>query len=204
MQIDSTGEFRGFFGANQVGFSWRRLITRFIATEQQQARLETVQPLAFSNIAQDEDGFIYTTTLGTDENQIKRLSPVGVDTLNHRTQTYGDLNNYGANIEMAAFVDLSVDENGLITALNMQSSRIYQYDRLGNLLFVFGGSGNQNGVFTTPSSLDQDSEGRVYVVDRGRNRVDIFRKLRLPHWFTRLLACTLTVSTKKRKPFGKK
>ncbi|MBO1005134.1 hypothetical protein [Pseudogracilibacillus auburnensis] len=175
MQIDGKGEFKGFFGANKVGFSWKRLITRLIATEEQKAKLASVQPLAFSNLDQDEDGFIYTTTLGTDENQIKRLSPVGVDTLNHETKKYGDLLSYGSNIEITAFVDVSANEDGLITALNLQTSRVYQYDKLGNLLFVFGGNGEQDGVFITPSSLAQNSNGVIYVVDKGRNRIDLFR-----------------------------
>lgn len=175
MQIDSKGEFKGFFGTNEVDFSLWRLITRLIATDEQKAKLESVQPLAFSNLAQDKDGFIYTTTLGTDENQIKRLSPVGVDTLNQGGKKYGDLLSYGNNIETSAFIDITINEDGLITALNLQTSRVYQYDKLGNLLFVFGGNGEQNGVFTTPASIDQDSEGILYVVDKGRNRIDLFR-----------------------------
>ncbi len=175
MQIDPEGEFKGFFGANDVGFSLKRLIVQLIATEDQEAKLESVQPLAFSNLDLDKDGFIYTTTLGTNENQIKRLSPVGVDTLNSEVNKYGDLENYGAYIENTAFIDLSVNDHGLITAINLQTSRIYQYDRLGNLLFIFGGLGDQNGVFTTPSSIEQNSKGEVFVVDKGRNRVDVFR-----------------------------
>ncbi len=175
MQIDPNGEFKGFYGANEVGFSWKRLFTKLIATDEQKAKLASVKPLAFSNLTQDRDGFIYTTTLGTDDNQIKRLSPVGVDTLNQGVKQYGDIRNYGAYIDVSAFVDLTVDENGLITVLNLQTSKIYQYDKLGNLLFIFGGNGDQNGVFTTPVSIDVNSQGIIYVVDKGRNRIDLFR-----------------------------
>jgi DNA-binding beta-propeller fold protein YncE len=175
MQIDENGEFKGYFGANPVGFSWSRLVTKLIATKEQKAKMETVKPLAFSNLDQDQEGFIYTTTLGEEINQIKRLSPVGVDTLNPSPKQYGDLVEYGSNIEIPAFIDLTVDKDGLITGLNLQTSKIYQYDKLGNLLFIFGGLGQQNGVFITPSSIDKNSKGNMYVVDKGRNRVDIFR-----------------------------
>ncbi|HLU23285.1 MAG TPA: hypothetical protein VKZ77_12535 [Bacillaceae bacterium] len=175
MQIDSTGDFKGFFGSNDVPFSLTNLIVRLIATEEQKAKLPSVQALAFSNLAQDEDGFIYTTTLGTDFNQIKRLSPVGVDTLNHGMNKYGDLISYGGPFEVSSFVDISINKDGLMTALNLTTSRVYQYDKLGNLLFVFGGNGAQNGVFTTPSSLAENSEGIIYVVDKARARVDLFR-----------------------------
>ncbi|GIN69895.1 hypothetical protein J14TS2_03700 [Bacillus sp. J14TS2] len=175
MQIDSMGEFKGFFGSNDVPFSLKNLIVRLIATDEQKAKLPSVRALAYSNLAQDSEGFIYTTTLGTDINQIKRLSPVGVDTLNQANNTYGDLTSYEGPFKVSSFVDVSINEDGLITALNLTSSRVYQYDKLGNLLFVFGGNGAQNGVFTTPSSLAENSEGIIYVVDKGRNRVDLFR-----------------------------
>ncbi|TDQ41036.1 NHL repeat-containing protein [Aureibacillus halotolerans] len=176
MQIDPNGDFKGFYGANDVGFSLKRFITRWIATEEQQAKLESTLPLAFTNLTQDSDGFIYTTTQGTDINQIKRLSPVGVDTLNHEEKMYGDLANFGVYLDVSSFIDVTVDEQGIITALNLQTSKMYQYDKLGNLLFVFGGIGEQNGLFVTPSSLDQNSDGLMYVIDKGRNRIDLFRK----------------------------
>ena len=175
MQIDRQGEFRGFFGSNDVPFSLQNYLVRIIATDEQLARLPSVSALAFSNLVMDDDGFIYTTTLGADINQIKRLSPVGVDTLNHGVNQYGDLIDYGGPFEISSFVDVSVNNDGLITALNLTTSRIYQYDRLGNLLFVFGGNGDQNGVFATPTALEENSNGIFYVVDRGRNRVDLFR-----------------------------
>jgi tetratricopeptide (TPR) repeat protein len=175
MQIDSKGDFKGFFGSNDVEFSLKRFLTRLIATEEQKAKLESVVPLAFSNLTLDKDGFIYTTTLGTDVNQLKRLSPVGVDTLNQGEKKYGDLIDYSETFQTSSFIDITVSEDGLITALDLTNSRIYQYDKLGNLLFVFGGNGDQNGVFLTPSSVDQNSEGIMFVVDKGRNRVDLFR-----------------------------
>jgi DNA-binding beta-propeller fold protein YncE len=173
MQIDQKGEFKGFFGANHVGFSWKRLFVKLVATKEQQQQLSTVKALAFSNVDQDQDGFIYTTTLGVDVNQIKRLSPVGVDTLPSGKQ-YGDLFVDGP-FETTQFVDVTVNKEGLITGLDLQTSKVFQYDKLGNLLFAFGGNGDQDGLFTTPSSIDQTSDGMIYVVDKGRNRIDRFR-----------------------------
>jgi tetratricopeptide (TPR) repeat protein len=123
---------------------------------------------------QDAEGFIYTTTLGTETNQLKRLSPVGVDTLNIGERRYGGRFDAGP-FEVPSFLDLAVDKDGVITALDLQSSKVYQYDKLGNFLFVFGGLGDQNGLFVTPSSLAQAADGTVYIVDKGRNRIDLFR-----------------------------
>ncbi|XEC96367.1 hypothetical protein AB6A23_07435 [Paenibacillus tarimensis] len=174
MQIDPNGEFKGFFGANHVGFSWKRMFVRLVATEEQKQRLAAVKALGFSNLDQDEDGFIYTTTFGEEYNQVKRLSPVGVDTLNSGNVPYGDIFAFGPFM-VPSFADVTVSKDGLITALDLQTSKVFQYDKLGNLLFVFGGPGDQDGLFATPSSLDQTSDGIIYVVDKGRNRIDRFR-----------------------------
>lgn len=174
LQIDKNGQFRGFYGANHIGFSWKRLIDKLIATDEQKAKLAVVKPLEFSNAVQDDEGFIYTTTLGTETNQLKRLSPVGVDTLNIGERRYGGRFDAGP-FSVPSFLDIAVDKDGVMTALDLQSSKVYQYDKLGNLLFVFGGLGNQNGLFVTPAALAQSADGIVYVVDKGRNRVDMFR-----------------------------
>jgi len=174
IQIDPNGQFRGFFGANHIGFSWSRLINKFILTDEQKARQKVVKPFEFSNAVQDEEGFIYTTTLGTEFNQLKRLSPVGVDTLNIGNRRYGGRFDAGP-YSVPSFLDIAVDNDGVITALDLQSSKVYQYDKLGNFLFVFGGVGSQNGLFVTVSSMDQSADGTIYVVDKGRHRVDMFR-----------------------------
>ncbi len=48
-----------------------------------------------------------------------------------------------------AFVDITVDKKGFITALDQTNGELYQYDKLGNLIFIFGGIGNQDGLFKT-------------------------------------------------------
>lgn len=175
MQIDPNGEFKGFYGANHIGFSLKRLFIKLIATKEQRSQLTTVKPAEYAGVDLDNEGFIYTTTLGTATNQLKRLSPVGVDTLNIGIERqYGDLYSDGP-FSVPSFLSISVDEKGFITAMDLQSSKVYQYDKLGNMLFSFGGRGDQNGLFVTPAGIDQSSDGIVYVTDKGRNRIDRFR-----------------------------
>lgn len=175
MQIDPNGDFKGFFGANHIGFSWTRLLIKLVATKEQKNQLATVRPAEFSDVNHDEEGFMYTATLGERINQIKRLSPVGVDTLNGIARRYGDRYADGP-FQMASFVGIDVDREGFITALDLQTSKVFQYDKLGNLLFSFGGNGDQNGLFVTPAAVSHSSDGMIYVVDKGRNRIDRFRK----------------------------
>jgi tetratricopeptide (TPR) repeat protein len=179
MQIDPNGDFKGFFGANHIGFSLERLIVNFLATQEQKDQMAKAKPPEFSNLVQDQKGFIYTTTFGISYNQIKRLSAVGVDTLNPggARNMYGDLYMPRQNWQrlFPSFVDVTVSDQGIITALDQITGKVFQYDKLGHLLFIFGGLGNQNGLFTTPASIDQTSDGTIYVVDRNRGRIDRFR-----------------------------
>lgn len=177
LQIRPDGQFAGFFGANHVGFDWTRVLVRLIATREQRAQLASVRPPEFSNLFEDNEGFIYTSSLGVSFNHIKRLSAVGVDTLNRDNEyIYGDFFMPLRNNEflVEAFVDVSVSAQGLITALDQTTGKLFQYDKLGNLLFIFGGIGAQNGLFLTPSSVAETSDGTLYVADRTRNRIDRF------------------------------
>ena len=176
IQLDPNGQFKGFYGANHVGFSWRRLFIRFVASESQQNKIAQVRAAEFSNLDMDDEGFIYTTTLSESFNQIKRLSPVGVDTLNVGIERqYGGFYSQGP-FAMPSFIGISVDDNGIITALDLQASKVFQYDKLGNFLFAFGTVGEQRGTFTTPADVAQNKNGDIYVADRGRNSIEVFRK----------------------------
>jgi tetratricopeptide (TPR) repeat protein len=177
MQIKPDGQFAGFFGANHVPFSWTRVLVKLVASEEQKDQIASVRPPEFSNLFQDSEGFIYTSTLGVPVNQTKRLSAVGVDTLNaYADFRYGDLYMPLSNGQelLDAFVDVSVSKSGLISALDQTTGRVFQYDKLGNLLFIFGGIGLQDGLFRTPSSIAETSDGMIYVADRTRNRIDSF------------------------------
>lgn len=54
------------------------------------------------------------------------------------------------------------------------NARIVRFDANGRYLFEWGSAGTASGEFDVPHSLDVDSEGRVYVADRGNARVQIF------------------------------
>jgi tetratricopeptide (TPR) repeat protein len=72
------------------------------------------------------------------------------------------------------FIDLTSDENGVISALDQQSGHIYQYDQEGHILTVFGGLGNTKGYFKKPVSIAADSRGNLFVLDAVRNNIQKF------------------------------
>ena len=53
-------------------------------------------------------------------------------------------------------------------------NRIIKFNARGEYLFEWGGSGDGPGQFNQPHALAMDSRGRLFVADRGNNRIQIF------------------------------
>ncbi len=183
LQISPEGRFAGFFGANHVDWSFSRVIVKLIASKEQRQQMASEKPPEFSNVFEDAEGFYYTTTVGIHTNQVKRLSTVGVDILNgdggggsKEKNTYGDyqLPTYNYSPAFESFVDVTASRDGLITALDSVTGKAFQYNAIKNMLFIFGGIGEQDGLFKAPSSIAELSDGTIYIADKGRNRIDRF------------------------------
>ena len=54
------------------------------------------------------------------------------------------------------------------------TGRILKFDRDGNFIKEWGEIGFRPGQFRTPHALEFDSQGRLYVADRGNHRIQIF------------------------------
>jgi sugar lactone lactonase YvrE len=182
MEFDSDGGFVGFIGTNRVKFNPVDLFWKRISTKKQRDQMQQFIPLEFNNIAIDDDGFMYTTT--SEENSsspIKKLNPSGVDIL--RSKGYfppkGDIRtlNVGSLPGSSIFVDVTQDEGGVFSALDSKRGRIFTYDKDGNLLYMFGGLGGQQGKFRTPSAIAMLGE-QVIVLDKDNNRLTVFEPTR--------------------------
>jgi len=54
------------------------------------------------------------------------------------------------------------------------NNRIIKFDKDGNYLMQWGSMGSENGEFRDPHALAMDSQGRLFVGDRGNSRLQIF------------------------------
>ena len=65
------------------------------------------------------------------------------------------------------------------------NARIVKFDANGRFLMAWGEQGSAPGQFNTPHGLAFDSQGRLFVVDRGNNRIQIFDQLGnfLEEWY---------------------
>lgn len=176
--LDPRGEFRGFFAPNHVGFSLRRVLIRMFATEAQREKLSKELPPPHSNVFITPSGFIYSSTTYAQQNQIKKLNGVGTDVLNRPAvgnKDYGFALPRGGRPVTPSFVDLTVNAQGIISAIDAANGVIYQYDDERNLLTMFGGKGEENGKFGFPSSIETDPDGLLYILDKDRNNIQVFR-----------------------------
>ncbi|MFF2910698.1 gluconolactonase [Paenibacillus sp. NPDC057934] len=179
IELDSGGNFTGFMGTNRVKFDAWDYFWKKMSTKEQRSKLEQFVPLEFNNVDLDSEDFLYTTTSElTSSDPIKRLNPVGEDVL--RRQGYwfprGDIYSMG-NSESSLLIDVKVGENGVYSALDSRKGRVFTYDQDGNLLYIFGRMGEQEGTFRTPVALERRGD-HFLVLDKAMNRISIFKPTR--------------------------
>lgn len=183
LQYDLDKSFMGYFGANKVevtadvlfDYMWKSILS-----DAQREAMTSIIPIEYSNIDCCEDGFVYTSTVGTElpKSQIKKLNPLGNNIykgVGNSEFNFGDeeMSYTLGSVKQPSFIDVKVDEKGFVYAVDMTSNRIFQRDQDGNLVAVFGGSGNQLGTFRTPVAIEV-FEAKVYVLDRLKNNITVF------------------------------
>lgn len=75
--------------------------------------------------------------------------------------------------------DVHVAGNGDIFVAEGHGSggdRIIKFNSRGEYIMEWGGRGDQPGQFNQPHGLAMDSQGRLFVADRGNNRIQIFNQ----------------------------
>ena len=184
LQYDSDGTFLGFYGAERVEVTPSLLWDEFwkkILSEKAAAGIKRQVPTSFINFDLDDDNFVYGIRGGKGDGtgQIRKLNPLGVNILldeDGNQAAFGDLEYHfdvQANLTIyTTFCDLTVDDRGFITGLDNTRNRLFQYDQNSNLLFTFGGKGNEAGTYQTPVAVENLGD-RLYVLDKGRGSVTI-------------------------------
>ncbi len=179
------GDFNGYFGANRVEATGEVLMNAFwklIFSREQAKRMRRSVPVEISNFDIDEDNFIYTVTesktVTTDV--LKKLNSAGTNiftNLGYSDYTFGDsLTKYYRNKTYTSQItDVDIGENGVINLLDVATGRVFQYDDECQLLFIFGGIGQQKGTFTTPNAVESLGN-KIYVLDGRKASVTVFKQ----------------------------
>ena len=171
MTIDAENKFQGYVGAGDVSFSFANMLFRMFASEKQKKQVSKKEADTYSSFELGSSGLLFSTALGK-KDQIRVINTIGNNIFpsgNYGEVTYGSS---GGRIN-PQFLDITEQDEYIITVTEQNTSKIFQYDLEGNLLAVFGGSGNTNGRFINPIAIDHDDEGNLYIADSSQNTIQV-------------------------------
>ncbi len=180
MVFESNGQFTNFFGTINVEISawdkfWKRL-----ATKEERANQQLFIPTEFTGIDIDPEGFVYASNIdATGVQGVRRLNPRGEDVIKKgaNANVGGDLLIDGTSDYSGAsqFTDVVYRDNGIYSCLDRKRGRIFTYDHEGNLLYIFGGLGTQEGTFTLAAAVE-DIGGKIAVLDATKANIICFEE----------------------------
>ena len=138
--------------------------------------------MEFDNFDIDDEGFIYTVTgsKSATTDIFKKMNPAGENiliNLGYSDYTYGDMASYYYKNQTygSQITDVDVDEDGTIRLLDFANGRIFEYTNECDLLFIYGGNGNQKGLFTNVTAIEAYNSV-VYVLDSRKNSITSFKR----------------------------
>lgn len=179
------GEFNGYYGANRVEKTGEVILNAFwklIMTTEQIKRMKRSVPVEITNFDIDADNFVYTVTKSknSDTDTLKKMNSAGTNifiNLGYNEYTFGDalIKYYRGTTYSSQICDVDVGPHGEINLLDLTTGRVFQYDDECTLLFIFGGSGDQKGTFTTVNAVESLGTN-VYVLDSRKSSITIFKR----------------------------
>lgn len=167
--FENTGDFTGYFGTIDVKITLWEKFWRRLASKEERSKQQLYIPTEFTGIDIDSDGFVYASNLDSEGIQgIRRLNPRGEDVIQkgENGNLGGDLwgSTYGTYSGPSEFTDVVYREKGIYSLLDRKRGRIFTYDKEGNLLYIFGGLGSQEGTFNTPVAIES-TDNQILVLD---------------------------------------
>ncbi len=193
-------EFVSFYGSNTVTASLSdaigKLFDKLFSSDVKKENDLKSLPFQFTDIAVDDEDFIYTATGATniwkaDPGQLKKLSPGGVNVLMDKTgKTVSSSNGMqfsDAHVSVRAasstnrvtsLATLTLDERGFMYSADETYGRVYIYDQNCNPIAVFGGgtgAATQKGMSSIVSSIALGKNNEVILLDRVNGAVQVYK-----------------------------
>ena len=164
VQMNTDGNFIGYFGANASSMSLKMILQRMFLTKDQLSQFMKNVAASPSNLTIDSQSLVYTVTGGASFHQ--NIREFTVSGKNIFPDTYGS----------SSFRDINVSDSGLILAVDAEG-QIYEYDSNGTLLFLFGAQdkGDQRmGTLRNPTAIER-YQNFIYVLDKDMNAVVVYQ-----------------------------
>lgn len=173
LQFDRNGEFMGFYGSEDVDLTFDVLMRHFwksVLSEEAAEKMARTVSVQFESFCIDEKDFVFTIRSGaeTATGQVRKLNAKGDNVLDEEKR-------FGDHIQEIMLTDITVDDQGFITVIDRSNGHIMQYDPDGEMLYAFGGLGEQEGTFTEKAINAVESLGsRLLVMDKQTNLITVF------------------------------
>lgn len=174
VELDPEGNFNRYVGATEVSFSAWDLLWRNLATEAQRARSQLWLPTAYSDLALDQDGFIFASVAAASSDEpIRKLNSSGDNVMPEHDFVKVPMGDYEGNKSQSNLSRIAVAEDGRFAVLDTNYSRIFVYSPDGYLMYELGGSGNAEGMLSSPVALCFMDE-KIIVVDIVYQSLEVF------------------------------
>ena len=168
IQLNSDGEFMGYFGPNNVKLTLSLFIKRLFLSKEDRETYASLSPKATTNLAIDKKNIVYTVIDGETGISLKKYNISGTNVL----AKDGFFSN--------SYKDITVDKNGFIYTVDSSSEGVIQVmDPDGSLLFCFGSTKSGSsmiGEFDSAKGVAVDSNENIWVLDSGGKNIQVFRK----------------------------
>ncbi len=178
MVFEKNGQFTSFFGTIPVKISTIEKFWKKFKTKEQREKSLMYIATEYTGIDVDPSGFLYASYIDSAGIQaVMRLNPNGQDVIKK-----GQNANLGGDIWIdgmseysgpSRIIDVVYRDKGIYSLLDAKRGRIFTYDYEGNLLYIFGGIGTQEGTFVTPVAIEAN-ENKILVLDSYRAEIISF------------------------------
>ncbi len=196
--MDDNAKFSGFIGAQKVVISPMEIIWRRLQTKEQRESQQEYVSTEFNNITIDKDGFIYVTTSSIDENSVasainsrsksgdyapvKKLNASGADIMSRNGfwPPSGEINfsfssRAGAISGPSKIIDVAVGPEGTWSIIDEKRSKVFTYDKYGNLLFAFGDTGEQLGNIYNIEAITYKGDD-ILLLDKSKDCFTVYKR----------------------------
>ncbi len=193
--MSDNGDFHGFIGAQKVSISAMDILWRKLQTEEQRSYSSAYVSTEFNNITIDKDNFLYVTTSSISESAqqsairsksgtnapVKKLNASGSDVMrrNGFFAPGGEVNvsnSVLSNIRGASkIIDAAVGPEGTWSIIDEKRSKVYTYDKDGNMLFIFGDMGVQTGNIDSIEGIVYQGD-KILLLDKSKDCITVYRR----------------------------
>ena len=189
--MDDDGSFYGFIGAQKVSYNPLDWFWRTYLQKNTEGMIQYV-PTEYNNITVDENNFVYATISSLDKAQqasaiknkdtsgdyapVKKLNAAGDDVM-RRNGFYppsGEVK-IAEDAEPSKIIDVAIGPNETWSIIDEDRSKVFTYDKNGNLLFAFGDNGAQTGNINSAEAIAYQGD-KMIILDKGNLNFTVFRR----------------------------